>query len=239
MSRAHTELREHTMSDYRNSGLIPGAVWWAGLLAALGITRALDYHLAHDPHCPDTILDQLDGSGNRAAREGVAENPNTPQHTLRRLAHDPNAEIRYILAAREDLAEEDYLALLYRASTSIIDRLYANPAVSTSVIQAAWPAWGRRSSLLNNPNCSPDILFAALDTTPYEQHHINLVAGHPNTPSRALKALYKRRGTEPQIVGSLARNPKCPPKILTAIYETDVFHRGHVLTNPNCPPALI
>jgi len=171
--------------------------------------------LAQRSHSPAELLAQLATHDDPNVRHAVANNPNTPIHSLEALANDPEQSVRMGI-------------LTNRSSTPPILRSVA----ATKFTQ--FPA----ILFVNNPNTPEDVLAKLASEDILASHSIQrALAEHPNLP-RQLAGLLLTVNDE-MTRRNLAANPSCPVEILVPLSsDQDPVIVAAVANNSSTPTQI-
>ncbi|GAA1557671.1 hypothetical protein GCM10009827_093250 [Dactylosporangium maewongense] len=181
-----------------------------------GVLAALARDGAHPPAeaCPGcdgthqpADWEACDG-GHESAVRGIqsmaAGNRSTPAPALVLLARHPDSWVRWAVAARPDLPQDEYARLATDPVPEVRHAIAANPAVDVATLRsmAADPTPGVQQCLMHNPNVPLDILTGLAATTRTGPTPLSRLAAEIEaTPPQALTAA---GGTGPAVLPRIA-----------------------------------
>ncbi|MGW3568926.1 hypothetical protein ACWDSL_34570 [Streptomyces sp. NPDC000941] len=225
----------------------------------------------HDPQClrPDCDLlpgASCDGSHEstvHAMREAALRNPATPVDAVVGFVDHPSMQLRWALAARQDLPRRACARLASDPTPGVRADLAENPAIDDALIRAL--AGDRdpdvRRRLAHHPGVPLDVLTHLARTTKIgatllpriaasSPTEVEELATSPDPATRMLVA--QRRDLPPEIRDRLVDDPDAKvvkalaphPGLTEAQLRTMVDRHGvrvlaKVATNPDAPPALL
>ncbi|ADI03171.1 hypothetical protein SBI_00050 [Streptomyces bingchenggensis BCW-1] len=225
----------------------------------------------HDPQClrPDCDLlpgASCDGSHEstvHAMREAALRNPATPVEAVVGFVDYPSMQLRWALAARQDLPQQACARLASDPTPGVRADVAENPAIDDALIRAL--AGDRdpdvRRRLAHHPRVPLDVLTHLARTTKIgatllpriaasSPTEVEELATSPDPATRMLVA--QRRDLPPEIRDRLADDPDAKvvkalaphPGLTEAQLRTMVDRHGvrvlaKVAANPDAPPALL
>jgi Leucine rich repeat variant len=147
------------------------------------------------------------------AKISIARDLQTPIEILKKLAQDPNEDVRCAVASNRNLPLDTLLKLADDPSRNVklqlvTQRFNRSIPVEILVKLASDPHEMVRKEIASNPNTPPEILAQFADDT--SDWVTKALVGNANTPVETLEYL----GIQRHIVN--ARNPKTPPAALAA-----------------------
>ena len=194
---------------------------------------------AMHPKLSAELAGRLAGSSDPHERKSVARNKRCPPVLARRLAADPDAEVRGCAACQPELRGGPLVRLLGDQSGPV--RALAAQACGTTAAarRASTGHDGIDRDVLQRTATGPE---AAADLIAHCAAHPNpdlqaLAAAHTSCPGWLLDVLATGYAS---VRVAVAENPTTPPETLAGLADdTHTGVRRAAAGNPNCPPAAL
>ncbi|WP_292836831.1 hypothetical protein [Nostoc sp. JL33] len=204
--------------------------------------------LAYSPATFPNVLKHLANHTDGWTWLGVAENPNTPTETLRKLFTEKQASIT--LARNLNTPTDVLESLSTNQDQRVRIRVARNPNTPLNVVKglandtdihvaqtaatliAEQKGEYTAEAVRKNPKTPPDVLEKLAQKDP------RTVGEHPNTPPELLLEFSK--SVDERLRESVAKNPNAPVRILEQLADDESWEvRRGVAKNPNVPISLL
>lgn len=216
--------------------------------------------VAENPGTPPAVLRTLAHDHDKDVRRAIARNPAVPLEILydlvvhnrlnlraripriqaatdaelRGLSRSRAAQVRALVASREDLPERLRRRLLEDRDASVVKQLADHPAVDADDLRLLAARHGTRlySAIARNPNCPPELLHTMARNSHGVEHALREIARHPAVEPRTLMLCLGHQAAR----GYAAAHPSVPGRVLAGLLEDaqrDIVYNA--AANPSLP----